>query len=62
MVLYTLILQSLLKKWEKEKKKMIPFWGKKTEEKQNRATILISVDSKGTVFPVKLKLQGEYFA
>ena len=44
------------------KKKMIPFWGKKTEEKQNRATIIISVHSKGTVFPVKLKLQWEYFA
>ena len=33
--------------------------GKKTEEKQNSATIIISVDWKGTVFPVKLKLQGE---
>ena len=32
---------------------------KKTEEKQNSATIIISVDWKGTVFPVKLKLQGE---
>ena len=38
---------------------MIPSWGKKTEEQQNRATIMISVDGKGTVFPVKLKLQGE---
>ena len=38
---------------------MIPFWGKKTEEKQNRATIMISVDGKGTIFAVKLKLQGE---
>ena len=38
---------------------MIPFWGKKTEEQQNRATIMISVDGTGTVFPVKLKLQGE---
>ena len=41
------------------KKKMIPFYEKKTEEKQNSATIMISVDGKGTVFPVKLKLQGE---
>ena len=63
MVLYTLILHFLLKKWEIEKKKKtIPFWGKKTEEKQNRTTIMISVHSKGTVFPVKLKLQWEYFA
>ena len=29
---------------------------KKTEEKQNNATIMISADGKGTVFPVKLKL------
>ena len=32
---------------------------KKTEEKENRATIMISVDGKGTAFPVKLELQGE---
>ena len=37
------------------------FLRKKTEEKQNSATIMISVDGKGTVFPVKLKLQGESF-
>ena len=37
---------------------MIPFGGKKTDEKQNSATIMISVDGKGAVFPVKLKLQG----
>ena len=30
------------------------FLRKKTEEKQNSATIMISVDEKGTVFPVKL--------
>ena len=40
------------------KKKKIPFWGKKTGEKQNSATIMISVDRKGTVFLVKMKLQG----
>ena len=39
---------------------MIPFWGKKTEEKQNSATIIISVDGKGTVFSM-WKLQGESF-
>ena len=31
---------------------------KKTEQKQKSATIMISVDAKGTVFSVKLKLQG----
>ena len=40
---------------------MIPFRGKETEEQENNATIMISVDRKGTVFPVKLKLQGESF-
>ena len=33
----------------------------KIEEKQNIATIMISAAEKGTVFPVKLKLQGEIF-
>ena len=51
----------LLKKWAKEKRKIIPFWGKKTEEKQNSATIMTSVDGKGMALPVKLKLQGESF-
>ena len=40
---------------------MIPFWGKKTEEKQNSAIIMTSVDDKGTVFPTKLKLQGKLY-
>ena len=40
---------------------MIPFWGKKTKQKQNSATIMISVDGNGLVFPMKLKLQGELF-
>ena len=38
----------------KTKKKMIPFCGKK-KEKQNSATIMISVDGKGAIFSVKLK-------
>ena len=38
---------------------MIPFWQKKPEEKENRATIMISIDGKETAFPVKLELQGE---
>ena len=41
-----------------EKIKMIPSWGKKCDEKQNSATIMTSVDRKGELFPVKLKLQG----
>ena len=40
------------------KQKMISFWGKKAEEKQNSATIMISADGKGTVFSLKLKSQG----
>ena len=42
------------------KKKMIPMQ-EKTEQKQNSATIMISVDRKRTVFPVTLKLQGKLF-
>ena len=30
---------------------------KKTEEKQNSATTMTSLDEKGTIFPMKLKLQ-----
>ena len=59
MVFYTLALQLYLKNGQKLKKKMITFPRKKTEKKQNRSTIMISVDGKGTVFPVKLKLHGE---
>ena len=59
MVFYTLALQLYLKNGQKLKKKMITFLRKKTEKKQNRSTIMISVDGKGTVFPVKLKLHGE---
>ena len=32
---------------------------KKKKENQNKATMMIYVDGKATVFPVKLKLQGE---
>ena len=61
MVFYTLILQFYLENGQKKKKMMIPFWGMKAGEKQSSATIMISVDGKGTVFPVKLKLQGDSF-
>ena len=38
---------------------MIPFWGEKTQ--QNCAAIMISVDRRGTVFPMNVKLQRESF-
>ena len=43
----------------KRKKEDDNFLRKKTEEKQNGATIMIPVDRKWTVFPVKSKSQGE---
>ena len=46
-------------KQNKQTKK--PFLRKKAEEKQNSATTMIFVDGKGSVFPMKLKLQGESF-
>ena len=58
MVFYTLVSQFYLKNWKKEKKKM------RHSKEKNRKKIkqsyhgMISVDGKGTVFPVKLKLQG----
>ena len=45
----------------KRKREDDTFLRKKIEEKQNIATIMISVDGKGTIFPVKLKLQEESF-
>ena len=33
----------------------------KTKEKQNSVTIIISIDGKGTIFPVKLKIELESF-
>ena len=62
MAFYTLDLQFYQKKnGQKEKRRWQPSTEKKTEEKQNSADIMISVDGKKTVFPVKLKLQGESF-
>ena len=46
-------------KMSKNKKEDDTFLRKKTEEKQNSATVMISVDEIETVFPVKLKLPGE---
>ena len=46
----------LLKKWEKGKTRRC-LSEEKTEEKQNLASKMISVEWKGTIFVVKLKLQ-----
>ena len=43
------------------KKEDDKFLSKKAEEKYNSVTIMMSVDEKVTVFPVKLKLEGESF-
>ena len=56
MVFDTFILQLYLKKWARKHQ-----YDKRAEEKQASATIMISIDGKGTVFPVKLKLQRETF-
>ena len=62
MVFYTFGFTVFLKKGQKKKRKWyLSTWKKKTEEKQNSATMMISVDEKGAVFLVKLKLQGESF-
>ena len=48
---------TILKMGQRRKRRR--FWGNKIEEKQVRATIVVSVDGKRTVFPVKLKLKRE---
>ena len=47
---------NFIKKMIKRKKEDDTFLRKKAVEKQNSANIIISVDEKGIVFPVKLKL------
>ena len=60
MMFHFLVLQFYLKNGQK-KKEDDTFLKQKAEEKQNSATTMVSVDGKGTVFSVKLKLQGESF-
>ena len=60
MAFYTLVLQLYLKN-EQKKREDDTFLTKKTREKQNIATIMKSVDGKGIVLPIKLKLQKELF-
>ena len=53
-VFYILVYQLYLKNGQKKK----TIWylsEEKTEKKRNIATIMISVDGKGAVFPMKLK-------
>ena len=45
----------------KRKKENDTFLKKEAEERQNSATTMISLDAKGTDFPMMLKLQGESF-
>ena len=52
---------NFIQKLGKEKKQNDTFLKKKAEEQQNSATTMISVDGKGTIFPMKLKLHGESF-
>ena len=59
MKFYPLVLKFYGK--NKQKKKEDDTCGKKTEEKQNSATIMISVDQKGKVFQIKLKLKRVSF-
>ena len=60
MLLYTLVLQFILKMGKRKEEDDILLW-KKKQKRTNSATIMISVDGKETIFPVKLKLQGEKF-
>ena len=61
MVFYAFVLKFYLKTGQKKKEDDTFLCKKKTDEKQNSATMMISVDVKRTIFPMKLKLQGESF-
>ena len=60
-MVFVLWFYNFIKTMGKRKKEDDTFLQKKTEEKQNSATIMIYVDGIGTVFPVKLKLEEESF-
>ena len=51
----------LFKKMSKRKKEDDSFLRKKNKKSQNIVIIMISVVGKGTLSPVKLKLEGEIF-
>ena len=54
-MLYTLVIQFYFQNGLKQKK-MTPFWGQKTEEEQNSATTIISVDGKETFFSNEVEI------
>ena len=54
---FTLWFYNVIKTMGKRKKDGDIFLRNKTEGKQNSVTIMISVDGKGTIFPVKFKLE-----
>ena len=60
MMFHFLVLQFYFKNGQ-NKKENDTFLKKEAKEKENSATTMISVDGKGTVFPMKLELQGESF-
>ena len=60
MMFHFLVLQFYFKNGQ-NKKENDTFLKKEAKEKKNSATTMISVDGKGTVFPMKLELQGESF-
>ena len=53
------IIKKKKKKTGKKKEDDDTFPRKKVEQNQNSTNIMVSLDGKGTVFPVKLKLQGD---
>ena len=56
---FTLWFYNVIKTMDKRKEKDESFLRKKTEEKQNGVAIMISLNGKGTIYRVKLKLEGE---
>ena len=60
-MIFYFLFYNFIKKMGKGKKENDTFLKKKVEEQQNSATAMISVDGKGTIFPMKLNLHGESF-
>ena len=60
MMFYTVVLH-VIKTMYKRKIGNDTYLSKKREEKDNSATIMMSVDGEGTVFSVRFKLEEESF-
>ena len=56
-----MVIYNLITKLGKRRSKYNTFFRKENRRKQNSVRIMRSVHEKGTVFSVKLKLQGESF-